>query len=94
MVTPTAPMPVQTAYAVATAATTQTTLHHNRVNPSDCLMARAPTISSRPATVPHRLSIQARDGAPRADMDTTVDLAMLAWDGAVGQADAKPLGTP
>lgn len=51
MVTPTAPRPVQTAYAVATAATTQTTLHHNRVNPSDCLMA------SRPATVLHGLSI-------------------------------------
>lgn len=65
MVTPTAPMPAQTAYAVptgrcrttmasitkpATAATTQTTLHHNRVNPSDCLMA------SRPATVLHGLS--------------------------------------
>lgn len=30
----------------------------------------------------------------RADTDMTVDLAMLAWDGAVGQAGAKPLGTP
>lgn len=61
----------------ATAATTQTTLHHNRVKPFRLLDGQL-----------------AGDRAPRADTDMTVDLAMLAWDGAVGQAGAKPLGTP
>lgn len=37
-------------------------------------------------TVLFGLSIQARDGASRADMDATVDLAMSAWDSAVRKA--------
>ncbi|MGV0781925.1 TetR/AcrR family transcriptional regulator [Mycolicibacterium sp. XJ775] len=45
-------------------------------------------------TVLHGLSIQARDGTSRAGMDAAVDLAMLAWDGAVGNAGAKRFGTP
>jgi AcrR family transcriptional regulator len=43
-------------------------------------------------TVLHGLSIQARDGASRADMDTTADLAMLAWDSAVGKSGTKAVG--
>ncbi|MFV8242279.1 TetR/AcrR family transcriptional regulator [Mycolicibacterium peregrinum] len=45
-------------------------------------------------TVLHGLSIQARDGTPRAGMDAAVDLAMLAWDSAVGNSGAKRSGTP
>ncbi|MCV7288530.1 TetR/AcrR family transcriptional regulator [Mycolicibacterium wolinskyi] len=37
-------------------------------------------------TVLHGLSIQARDGASRADMEAAVDMAMLAWDRTVDAA--------
>ncbi|KHO27106.1 TetR family transcriptional regulator [Mycolicibacterium setense] len=44
----------------------------------------AQRLASFMITVLYGLSIQARDGASRADMDATVDMAMMAWDNAVG----------
>lgn len=46
----------------------------------------AQRLASFMITVLYGLSIQARDGATRADMDAAVDMAMLAWDSAVGNA--------
>ncbi|WP_441961400.1 TetR/AcrR family transcriptional regulator [Mycolicibacterium houstonense] len=44
----------------------------------------AQRLASFMITVLYGLSIQARDGVSRADMEATVDLAMTAWDNAVG----------
>lgn len=49
----------------------------------------AQRIASFLITVLYGLSIQARDGASRADMDAAVDMAMLAWDGTVEDASRR-----